>query len=718
MNKTLKLALGAVLSAGFVVSAVAQDNFPDVPDNHWAYEALARLKKDGLLVGYPDGLFRGNRPASRYELAVAIHATYTHLKNITDGLQSQIDELKSHQAPDLTDIRNAIQQLQNDVNNMKGWGDDIANLKRLADQFQKELASLGVDVEGLKKDLADLAKRVGVLEAHRLPIDIHGDVDMFATAGSSSSHRPGIDVSGRPVGVDGVIATGANGQGLAYPVVGMPKDFHVYHEIGLRLTSNNETGPKWHATLVDTNMLGDYPSGFGVANTQGFGQGHPFSSMSTTDVGSPYQEGADAFYFQDLAVDFDTSLLGQGFSAELGRTSYSVDPYIFQRPDVTPYYQNERWDNGKWIFDGGIAGFHFGGAHLDVFAGRDHVADTAGTEVNPMFAGQVLGHRFTPGVSQRPIGLPNNYVNIETGSTVYAGGLQVDEHLGLNLNVPLTTNGKLDLAYIWLQSNGGIANNGQNLTASEFALGQLNGSGLKRAADNVQVFGGDLKWNFGSIVFDGGFSQSNVFNGNHQVVKKDNYAWHGQLGYDSSKWGAQVGYRQILPQFAAPGDWGRIGLWWNPTDIEGFTANAHVNLASNVKLSAGGEWYEGTQRNFYTDPSINGGGYTTGLNHNDKINRYTAELGFRLNDAWNATLGAEWVDWDIKDRTGFSGGKPRERWYNIGLGYNLSDMARLNFLYQFSDYDGKNVVGFSPFYGYNGTRATGSLLTTQLTVKF
>ncbi|HZH98073.1 MAG TPA: S-layer homology domain-containing protein, partial [Fimbriimonadaceae bacterium] len=69
MNKTLKLALGAVLTAGVMTSAMAQDNFPDVPDNHWAYEALARMKREGLLVGYPDGLFRGNRPASRYELA-------------------------------------------------------------------------------------------------------------------------------------------------------------------------------------------------------------------------------------------------------------------------------------------------------------------------------------------------------------------------------------------------------------------------------------------------------------------------------------------------------------------------------------------------------------------------------------------------------------------------------------------------------------------------
>ena len=44
MKNTLKYALGAVLTAALVAPAMAQDNFPDVPENHWAYEALAKMK--------------------------------------------------------------------------------------------------------------------------------------------------------------------------------------------------------------------------------------------------------------------------------------------------------------------------------------------------------------------------------------------------------------------------------------------------------------------------------------------------------------------------------------------------------------------------------------------------------------------------------------------------------------------------------------------------
>ena len=57
MNRTLKFALSAVLGFGLVLPAAAQSNFPDVPDNHWAYEAIGNLKGK-ILFGYPDGLYR------------------------------------------------------------------------------------------------------------------------------------------------------------------------------------------------------------------------------------------------------------------------------------------------------------------------------------------------------------------------------------------------------------------------------------------------------------------------------------------------------------------------------------------------------------------------------------------------------------------------------------------------------------------------------------
>ncbi|MCH8275333.1 MAG: S-layer homology domain-containing protein [Armatimonadetes bacterium] len=160
MNRTLKLAFGAVLGSALFASASGQ-NFPDVPEYHWAYAALLNMKREGILVGYPDGLFRGGRPTSRYELASAINAAYLKLRgmvggvtNQIDALNSQIDALKGYShdeyltASDLDSLRSALEQLRSDLNAMKGWGDDIAaadQRPRRADLPQNRGRSLGQD---------------------------------------------------------------------------------------------------------------------------------------------------------------------------------------------------------------------------------------------------------------------------------------------------------------------------------------------------------------------------------------------------------------------------------------------------------------------------------------------------------------------------------------------------------------------------------------------
>ena len=47
--------------------------FPDVPENHWAYEYIGRLAAAGIVEGYPNGMFNGNRMMSRYEFAAMLY---------------------------------------------------------------------------------------------------------------------------------------------------------------------------------------------------------------------------------------------------------------------------------------------------------------------------------------------------------------------------------------------------------------------------------------------------------------------------------------------------------------------------------------------------------------------------------------------------------------------------------------------------------------------
>lgn len=685
MNRTLKYALSAALAALTVVPALAQ-NFPDVNESHWAFRDLLKMKEEGLLVGYPDGLFRGNRPASRYELAVACHAVWANLKGITDGLNSKIDDLTSKlngkaDKADIDNLRSQIDALKADLDRIKN--EDIPALRRMMDEFRAELTKLGADVDAIKKELDDMKGKVDWLWQHRLPFDVSGDANFWMGAGYSRDTATGgfgITVDGRPTGV----ARDGSG-GLA----GGTEDLTILHENALRLVSNNESGPTLKATMVFGNMFGGgFQGGPGAATA--------FGNQSGVFVGTPFGEANGNWYFQELSVNFDTSLLGLGFNAELGRVGYKVSPYIMQRPDNTPYFSNERWDNGMYMFDGGILGFRFGGAKLNVFGGRNSGRfDTFFNEIQPMSAG-ASGVPFSPGTTDRPRGFMRNN---DFGLGGQVPGLTVDQSLGFNLSVPLSHTGALNLAYMWLDSNNPTLDIGTGSTVNR-----------------VAVYGGDLKFNFSNIDVEGGFSKSDVMSGNNQVINRNNNAWYATLGYASSNWGIKGGYRRIDPQFAAPGDWGRIGIWWNPTDIKGWYADAHFDINSSLRLMANAGFYTGT------DTTING---VTGLSDDDHLNHASVGIGYKMGGNHSLLLGYEGVWWDLADRAGvgFVGGKPTETWFNIGWGVDLSSRAKFNILWQISKYDSKGVAGMNPFgFGPGGaagqTTAEGGLITTTLNFRF
>ncbi len=70
-KKGLALALTAIMVWALAVPAfAATEPFPDVPQDHWAYEAVESLRTAGLIEGYPDGTFSGERTFTRYEMAM------------------------------------------------------------------------------------------------------------------------------------------------------------------------------------------------------------------------------------------------------------------------------------------------------------------------------------------------------------------------------------------------------------------------------------------------------------------------------------------------------------------------------------------------------------------------------------------------------------------------------------------------------------------------
>ena len=91
MKKSLVLAMA--LAMGVTASAYAANPFSDVPAGHWAYGSIAKLAAAGVVDGYPDGSFQGDKLMTRYEMAQIVARAMAKGANV-DRLASEFaDEL-------------------------------------------------------------------------------------------------------------------------------------------------------------------------------------------------------------------------------------------------------------------------------------------------------------------------------------------------------------------------------------------------------------------------------------------------------------------------------------------------------------------------------------------------------------------------------------------------------------------------------------------------
>ncbi len=109
---TAKLLLAALL-AGVSAAAGAANPFSDVKSTDWSYQAVTKLAQEGVVTGYPDGTFQGEKPITRYEMA-----------KITAGLMAREQELSASQQE---------------------------TVKKLSGEYAGELENLGVRVSELEK---------------------------------------------------------------------------------------------------------------------------------------------------------------------------------------------------------------------------------------------------------------------------------------------------------------------------------------------------------------------------------------------------------------------------------------------------------------------------------------------------------------------------------------------------------------------------------------
>jgi len=113
-KKTALLALAFAALSATAFAADGADSFSDVPKDHWSYEALDYLAKNGVIEGYTDGTFQGNRTMSRYEMA-AITARAMQASNLDIGARSVLEKLEKEYDSELAALRAQVEQNTEDI---------------------------------------------------------------------------------------------------------------------------------------------------------------------------------------------------------------------------------------------------------------------------------------------------------------------------------------------------------------------------------------------------------------------------------------------------------------------------------------------------------------------------------------------------------------------------------------------------------------------------
>jgi hypothetical protein len=117
-KRLLKVAVATALTVAFAVPAFAAsaNPFSDVPAKHWAYDAVNKLAQAGVVDGYGDGTFKGDKTMTRYEMAQIIAKAMN--KNVNADQKATLDELSKEFATELNNLGVKVEGLQDQMDKM------------------------------------------------------------------------------------------------------------------------------------------------------------------------------------------------------------------------------------------------------------------------------------------------------------------------------------------------------------------------------------------------------------------------------------------------------------------------------------------------------------------------------------------------------------------------------------------------------------------------
>ena len=154
MKKILALAAVAALTAG--VSAYAANPFSDVTPDDWAFQAVSDLSVQGVVEGYPDGSFKGERNMTRYELAQIIARLMAKEDQLNAEQQATLDKLAGEYADELANLGVRVANLEKKVGNISWSGDARMQYQHVLDEDKGHADSwngrMRINVQGQVND--------------------------------------------------------------------------------------------------------------------------------------------------------------------------------------------------------------------------------------------------------------------------------------------------------------------------------------------------------------------------------------------------------------------------------------------------------------------------------------------------------------------------------------------------------------------------------------
>ncbi|MBP5274366.1 MAG: S-layer homology domain-containing protein [Abditibacteriota bacterium] len=313
-----------VLAVVFALAApmFAQTTFTDVPRDHWAYDAISELEDAGLIVGYPDGTFKGKNTMTRYEFAVILTRLLPYLEGgegaDVNGLVKK-SELNKYMLKD--DYKPGEEA------DTSGYATlaDLNKIQALMDEFASELAALGVDVNVLKADVAALKSRVAALEDEQARVKINGTASFMVKSVISGD-------SGVP-DYDGYIDT--------MKFARRKQSFYKDVQIDIKGRVNDKVN--LYTTLVMSDLIA---KDTGVINTWD----------TQTDI-VPY-------YMYAKSSDEKWG------DIRVGRMPFQINKFLFRKGTESAYFEIDRLDSHDYSVEGFDYSKAFGAFDVKVWGNR------------------------------------------------------------------------------------------------------------------------------------------------------------------------------------------------------------------------------------------------------------------------------------------------------------------------------------------------------------